>query len=60
MKRILILLTLILAQSIPAVAESREKDLDHWVDRDLIPYVRQQLILHPRFKDETVMFVMLR
>ena len=59
MKRILILLTLILAQSIPAVAESREKDLDNWVDRDLIPYVRQQLILHPRFKDETVMFVIL-
>ncbi len=59
MKRILILLTLVLAQSIPAVAESREKDLDHWVDRDLIPYVRQQLILHPRFKDETVMFVIL-
>ncbi len=59
MKRILILLTLVLAQSIPAVAESREKDLDRWVDRDLIPYVRQQLILHPRFKDETVMFVIL-
>ena len=59
MKRILILLTLVVAQSIPAVAESREKDLDNWVDRDLIPYVRQQLILHPRFKDETVMFVIL-
>jgi hypothetical protein len=59
MKRILILLTLVLAQSIPAVAESREKDLDRWVDRDLIPYVRQQLILHPRFRDETVMFVIL-
>lgn len=59
MKRILILLALVLAQSIPAVAESREKDLDRWVDRDLIPYVRQQLIVHPRFKDETVMFVIL-
>lgn len=59
MKRILILLTLVLAQSIPAVAESREKDLDRWVDRDLIPYVRQQLVVHPRFKDETVMFVIL-
>jgi hypothetical protein len=59
MKRLLILLTLVLAQSIPAVAESREKDLDRWVDRDLIPYVRQQLLLHPRFKDETVMFVIL-
>ena len=59
MKRILILLTLVLAQSIPAVAESREKDLDRWVDRNLIPYVRQQLVVHPRFKGETVMFVVL-
>jgi hypothetical protein len=59
MNRILILLALVIAQSIPAVAESREKDLDRWVDRDLIPYVRQQLILHPRFKNETVMFVVL-
>jgi hypothetical protein len=59
MKRTLILLTLLVAQSIPAVAESREKDLDRWVDRNLIPYVRQQLILHPRFKNETVMFVVL-
>jgi hypothetical protein len=59
MKRILILLTLLVAQSIPAVAESREKDLDRWVDRNLIPYVRQQLVVHPRFKNETVMFVVL-
>lgn len=59
MKRTLILLTLLVAQSIPAVAESREKDLDRWVDRDLIPYVRQQLVVHPRFKEETVMFVVL-
>ena len=59
-KRILILLTILVAQSIPAVAQSREKDLDRWLDRDLIPYVRQQLIVHPRFKNETVMFVVLR
>ena len=59
MKRILILLTLLLAQAIPTVAESREKDLDRWVDRNLIPYVRQQLLVHPRFKNETVMFVIL-
>ncbi len=59
MKRILILLALVVAQSIPAVAESREKDLDRWVDRNLIPYVRQQLVVHPRFKNETVMFVVL-
>jgi hypothetical protein len=59
MKRILIVLALLVAQAIPTVAESREKDLDRWVDRDLIPYVQQQLILHPRFRNETVMFVVL-
>ena len=59
MKRTLILITLLIAQSIPTVAESREKDLDRWVDRNLIPYVRQQLVIHPRFKNETVMFVVL-
>lgn len=59
MKRLLIVLAILIAQSIPAVAESREKDLDRWVDRDLIPYVRQQLLVHPRFKNETVMFVVL-
>jgi hypothetical protein len=59
MKRLLILVVVLVAQAIPAVAESREKDLDRWVDRDLIPYVRQQLELHPRFKNETVMFVVL-
>ncbi len=59
MKRLLILFVVLVAQSIPAVAESREKDLDRWVDRDLIPYVRQQLEMHPRFRNETVMFVVL-
>ncbi len=59
-RRILILLTLLVAQSIPAVAESREKNLDQWLDRDLLPYVQQQLVRHPRFKNETVMFVVLR
>lgn len=58
-RRTLILLTVLVAQAIPTVAESREKDLDRWLDRDLIPYVRQQLIVHPRFKNETVMFVVL-
>lgn len=59
-RRILILLTILVAQAIPTVAQSREKDLDRWLDRDLVPYVRQQLIVHPRFKNETVMFVVLR
>ncbi len=59
-RRILILLTLLVAQSIPAVAESREKNLDQWIDRDLVPYVRKQLLDHPRFREETVMFVVLQ
>ena len=35
MKRFLIILAILVAQSIPTVAESREKDVDRWVDRDL-------------------------
>jgi hypothetical protein len=58
-RRLLILLTLLIAQSIPTTAESREKDLDRWIDRELVPYVKQQLVVHPRFKNETVMFVVL-
>ena len=60
MRRLLILLTVVVAQAIPAVAESREKDLDRWLDNELIPYVQQQLQKHPRFRNETVMFVVLR
>ena len=59
-RRILIMLTLVVAQAIPAVAQSREKDLDQWLERDLLPYVQEQLLQHPRFKNETVMFVVLR
>lgn len=59
-RRILMLLTLIVAQSIPATAQSREKSLDRWLDSELVPYVQQQLIKHPRFKNETVMFVVLQ
>ena len=59
-RRLTVLLTLLVAQAIPATAQSREKGLDSWLDRDLIPYVRQQLLSHPRFKNETVMFVIMR
>ena len=58
-RKLLVIFAVLIAQAIPTVAESREKDLDRWVDRDLIPYVRQQLIVHPRFRNETVMFVVL-
>jgi len=59
-RRILIILTLILAQSIPTTAQSREKDLDRWLDRELVPYVKQQLMVHPRFKNASIMFVVLQ
>ena len=59
-RRILILLALVVAQSIPTTAQSREKSLDRWLDSDLVPYVQQQLVKHPRFKNETVMFVVLQ
>lgn len=59
-RQLLIILTLVLAQSIPTTAQSREKDLDQWLDRELVPYVKQQLLVHPRFKNETVMFVVLQ
>ncbi|MEL7186046.1 MAG: hypothetical protein AAFN50_06375 [Pseudomonadota bacterium] len=60
MKRLLVVTLLLVAQAIPATAQSREKGLDQWLDRSLIPYVQQQLTTHPRFRDETVMFVVLR
>jgi hypothetical protein len=59
-RRLLVILTLIVAQSIPTTAQSREKSLDNWLDADLVPYVQQQLVKHPRFKNETVMFVVLQ
>jgi len=47
--------TLLLA--LPAAAA--EKNLDRWFERELVPYVATQLVDHPRFKGETVMFVVL-
>ena len=40
-------------------AFARERNLDRWFDSELVPYVSSQLIEHPRFKGETVMFVVL-
>jgi hypothetical protein len=59
-RQMLLVLTLILAAASSSTAHSREKNLDQWLDRELIPYVQQQLTTHPRFKDETVMFVVLQ
>jgi hypothetical protein len=42
-----------------AQAASDKSGLDHWLNSELVPYVRTQLLEHPRFKGETVMFVVL-
>lgn len=43
----------------PGYAASDERNLDRWFDRELIPHVRAELQTHPRFRGETVMFVVL-
>jgi hypothetical protein len=43
--------------ALPAIAA--ERNLDRWFDRELVPYVTSQLVEHPRFKGESVMFVVL-
>ena len=42
-----------------AQAAAAERDLDRWFDRELVPFVTSQLVEHPRFKGESVMFVVL-
>jgi hypothetical protein len=54
-KRLAIVLALVIA--LPAAA--KERNLDRWFDQDLVPFVASQLVEHPRFKGETVMFVVL-
>mgnify|MGYP001817420432 FL=1 len=40
-----------------AQAAAAERHLDRWFDRELVPFVTSQLVDHPRFKGESVMFV---
>ena len=40
-------------------AASYKDDLEAWISRDLKPYVTQQLITQPRFKNESIRFVIL-
>ena len=58
MKKLLV--SLILIATPAAYAGSRNVDLDSWVERDLIPYVEQQLSTMPRFRDETFRFVVMQ
>ena len=38
-------------------AGAAERNLDRWFDSELVPFVTAQLVEHPRFKGESVMFV---
>jgi hypothetical protein len=55
MNRLAAILALLIA--IPAAAS--ERNLDRWFDNELVPFVADQLVEHPRFNGETVMFVVL-
>jgi len=48
---------LLAVQTLPAAVIAKEVELDRFVDRELIPFVTEQLLTHPRFKGETLMFV---
>jgi len=50
---------LLLLLALPAAA-ANVRNLDDWIERELIPGMREQLVEHPRFKGETVMFVVLK
>ena len=50
---------LLLASSLPAIGAATERDIERWLDREAVPFVQQRLLEHPRFKGETVMFVVL-
>ena len=50
---------LLLAVSLPVAGATSERDIERWLDREAVPFVQQRLLEHPRFKGETVMFVVL-
>ena len=51
----LLFIVLVFATAVDAA----ERNLDRWFESELVPYVQAQLVGHPRFKGETVMFVVL-
>jgi len=55
--RILFLLAMLIVNS--AVMAAQERDVERWLAKQAAPYLRQQLSEHPRFKGETLMFVVL-
>jgi len=52
--------TLALLAIAAAPAGGRDGDLDDWLERDLVPYVNQQLGSMPRFRNESFRFVVMQ
>ena len=50
---------LLLAGFANIAAAASERDLERWLEREAVPFVKTALLEHPRFKGETVMFVVL-
>ena len=53
-RRVSIVLSLLL---LAAPAPAADRNLDRWFEQELVPFVTSQLTEHPRFKGESVMFV---
>jgi len=54
-----LLVMLLVTAGLPVSAASRHVDLDTWLADDLVVFVRQQLLTHPRFRGESLRFVVL-
>ena len=52
-------LSVLLTVAIPATGASRTLSLDAWISTELTPYIAEQLRTHPRFKDQSLRFVVL-
>lgn len=50
-------IALVASGSLPVSAASRHADLDHWLATELVPFVKEQLRDHPRFRGESLRFV---
>jgi hypothetical protein len=55
-----LLATVFLMAALPLGAASRHADFDTWLVNELTPYVKEQLSSHPRFKGESLRFVVLK
>jgi hypothetical protein len=55
-----LLAVVMLAICVPAVAAPRSPELENWVDKELVPYLADQLSSHPRFRNESLQFVVMK